>query len=76
MKKQAKFQILRSVINGEFYARFLAKNGKEVWRTSETYHRIASVQKAILTLYPSFTATESYKGGLCPYEIEDTTKGK
>lgn len=61
MKKKPKIQILKSVINGEFYARLIASNGKEVWRTSETYERIAGVRGAIKVLQS-------------PIEIVDTTK--
>lgn len=61
MKKKPKIQILKSVINGEFYARVIAANGEEVWRTSETLKTKANVRKAIKVLQS-------------PIEVVDTTK--
>lgn len=50
MKKRPKF-VIRRAANKEFYGQFIAANGKEVWRTSETYKRRSSVVKAVLELY-------------------------
>jgi len=43
--------------NGEFYMNYRAKNGREVWRTSETYKRKAGAVKATYSLAKAFGTT-------------------
>jgi uncharacterized protein YegP (UPF0339 family) len=62
MKKKPRYVLLRSTKHGEFYAQFIAANGKEVWRTSETYKRRGGVRKAIDLMNSDV------------YAIEDLTK--
>lgn len=42
---QVKFKVKRAK-NGEVYGQIIAANGKELFRTSETYKRRAGVMKA------------------------------
>ena len=45
MSRQARFELVRS--DAGHFARFIAANGKEVWRTSETYRRRKAAVAAI-----------------------------
>lgn len=49
-----KIKIKRSKENGEFYAVLIADNGKQVWKTSETYKRKGGVDKAVAVLNAGF----------------------
>lgn len=40
--------------NKEFFARFIARNGRETWRTSETLKKKSSVKRAIALLGTKF----------------------
>lgn len=42
--------------NGEWYAVLISRNGKKVWRTSETYKRKAGVENAVQLLQDTFSA--------------------
>ena len=43
--RQPRFEVVRG--DDGWFARFIAANGREVWRTSETYHRRGAVHRAI-----------------------------
>ena len=46
-----KFVIRRTRKSRQWYAVWIAKNGKTVWKTSETYTRKASLLRAIDTFF-------------------------
>jgi len=45
MSKQPRFEVVRS--DAGWFARFIAANGREVWRTSETYERRGKAERAV-----------------------------
>ena len=45
MTRSPRFEVVRT--NAGWFARFIAANGKEVWRTSETYKRRGKAHRAI-----------------------------
>jgi uncharacterized protein YegP (UPF0339 family) len=47
---------LRKADNGEFYCNIIAKNGKETWRTSETYKQWHGAINAVYSLAKMFGA--------------------
>jgi len=52
--KRPRFQIVRG--DAGWFARFIAANGREVWRTSETYKRRAGADRAVALLWEDYTA--------------------
>lgn len=45
MSRQARFEVVRT--DAGHFARFIAVNGREVWRTSETYTRRRRAERAV-----------------------------
>ena len=43
--RQPRFEVVRG--DDGWFARFIAANGREVWRTSETYRRQAGARNAV-----------------------------
>lgn len=43
--------LVRSDENGEYYLKIVARNGRQTWRTSETYKRKSGCMKALNSLY-------------------------
>lgn len=48
----ARFEIVRG--DAGWLARFVASNGREVWRTSETYTRRHGADRAVAMLWESY----------------------
>lgn len=48
MSRQPRFEVVRS--DAGWFARFVAANGREVWRTSETYQRQRAAVHAVVML--------------------------
>jgi uncharacterized protein YegP (UPF0339 family) len=55
MSRAARFELVRS--DAGFFARFIAYNGREIWRTSEVYTRRQGAKKAVELVANSFTLT-------------------
>ena len=49
MKRQSRFEAVHS--DAGWFARFVASNGEEVWRTSEVYERKVDALQAVRLLY-------------------------
>lgn len=68
---------IKRATNKEFYAVVIAKNGKQVWKTSETYKRKASVRNALELIGGLWTQFEPERPVLMiagePYPIIDLT---
>lgn len=52
--RESRFEIVRT--DAGWLGRFVAANGREVWRTSETYKRRAGADRAVALLWEQYTA--------------------
>lgn len=64
----SRFEVVRS--DAGFFGRFIANNGKEIWRTSEVYERRRTAVRAVRLIEAEFYAHRIHGEGYEHYGVQ------